>query len=224
MKNIYTNRYSEKNSVNLAVSSRLQIMRKIIDGLNLVNQNILDIGCYDGALLSLVKNQNNNLYGLDASQWAVAKCRQKNIQAQNFFWDDSAPLPYGDNFFDLVIAGEIIEHIFDTEYFLAEIRRVLKTDGKLLLSTPNVASLGRRLLLFLGKNPLTEISVAPGNAGHIRYFTFKALKELLIKHHFQIVQKFSDIINFSNTSNLNSKLLAKIFPNLSQSIIYLAKR
>src|SRR3989339_802639 len=115
-----------------------------------------------------------NFYGIEASDWGVRESRKGDIDVKQFFFDDKASLPYEDNFFDIVIAGEIIEHIFDTDLFLAEIRRVLKSGGKLLISTPNIASLGRRLLLFFGGNPIIELSPnEPDSSGHIRYFSFK---------------------------------------------------
>src|SRR3989338_8208778 len=186
-------------------------------------KKIFGIWCFLGTLLPFIKNQNNNFYGLDASDYGVAECLKRNIKVQKFFWDDKTPLPCEDNFFDLIVAGEIIEHIFDTDYFLLEIARILKAKGKLVISTPNIASLGRRLLLLWGRNPLTETSITPPNAGHIRYFTLKTMAVLLQKYNFKIIQKFPDIINFSNRKNLNSKTLAKIFPGLCQSIIYLAE-
>jgi 2-polyprenyl-3-methyl-5-hydroxy-6-metoxy-1,4-benzoquinol methylase len=224
-KNIYKNLYdSLKNSGDLGESPRIKIMLSLIDGLNLTEKNILDIGCHDGTLLSLVKNRNNNFFGLDASGWAVEEARRKNIDVRQFFFDDAIRLPHEDGFFDLVVAGEIIEHIFDTDFFLSEIRRVLKPEGRLLISTPNVASLGRRLLLLLGRNPHFEISPnEPESAGHIRYFTFETLGRILAKHRFKILRTKSDCVNFSGNGKRRSKKLAGIFPKLGASIICLAE-
>lgn len=224
-KNIYKNLYSDqKNSGNLADSLRIKHMTGIINRLNLEESNILDIGCHDGTFLSLVKNRNNNFYGIEANDWGVEKSREKGIEIRQFFFDDKANLPYEDNFFDIVVAGEIIEHIFDTDFFLAEIRRVLKPEGKLLISTPNIASLGRRLLLLFGISPLVELSPnEAGSVGHIRYFTFKTLKQLLKKHKFKIVSSRSDCVNFSSDGKIKSSLLARMFPNVGASIIFFAK-
>ncbi len=224
MKNIYQKMYLEENKINLSKNPRLKVMLKIVDDLNLENQNVLDIGCYDGSLLSLIKNQKNNFYGLEASDYGVAECLKKNIKVQNFFWDDKTPLPFENNFFDLVIAGEIIEHIFDTDYFLQEIERVLKNNGYLLISTPNIASLGRRLYLFFGKNPLIETSINSDNRGHIRYFTFRSLKDLLCRHQFEIIKRLPDVVNFSNSGRFRSRFLARVLPNLGQSIICLNQK
>ena len=226
MRNIYKDIYSnQKNLGDLASSPRLKIMLDIINDLRLAEKNILDIGCHDGTMLSHIKNRNNNFFGIEASVWAAQKAREKGIDVEEIFFDGASQLPYTDNFFDLVVAGEIIEHIFDTDFFLAEIRRILKPGGKLLISTPNIASLGRRLMLFAGLNPIIELSPnEPESSGHIRYFTFLTLKKLLEKHDFQAVLAKSDYINFSRDGKIKSEILAKIFLRLGTSVIILARK
>ncbi|MDI6777756.1 MAG: class I SAM-dependent methyltransferase [Patescibacteria group bacterium] len=225
-KNIYKDLYNnQKNLGDLADSPRIKKMAAVINRLNLEGENILDIGCYDGSFLSLIKNRNNNFYGLEASDWGTKKSRQKGIEVNQYFFDGENKLPYDDNFFDVAVAGEIIEHIYDTDFFLAEIYRVLKPEGKLLISTPNVASLGRRALLFFGFNPIIELSLNElDSSGHIRYFTFKSLQGLLKKHNFKIIVSSSDCINFSRNGGIRSGFLAKIFPKFGTSVIYLAQK
>jgi len=225
MKNIYPKMYTTSRQLSLKTNKRIEIMADIINSLKLNRVNILDIGCYDGTLLSLIKNKKNNLYGLDASDHAVEKCRRKKIKIKQFFLNDQEKIPFKSNFFDLIIAGEIIEHIYDTDFFLEEISRLLKPNGYLLISTPNIASLGRRLLLLLGISPLIEISPNQKNSsGHIRYFTFQTLRKLLEEHKFSILLKKSDVVNFNNRGSIYSKTITKVFPALGQSIIYLTQK
>lgn len=225
-KNIYKNMFSDRrNSSELADSQRIRAMKAIFDRINPQNSRILDIGCFDGTFLSLVKNQNNDFYGLDASDWALEHMRKKEIKVQKFFFDGKTKLPFESDFFDIVITGEIIEHIFDTDFFLEEIFRVLKPGGKLLISTPNIASLGRRLLLLFGANPIIELSPNEANSvGHIRYFTCRTLEKILEKHGFKTISFQSDCIIFSRNGKLKSAILAKVFPKLGSSIICLAKK
>lgn len=224
-KNIYKKIYSDqKNLGDLFESPRVNIMLDIINGLNITKKNILDIGCYDGTFLSLIKNRNNNFFGIEASEWAAQKARENGIEVQKIFFDSMDKMQYADNFFDIVVAGEIIEHIFDTDFFLEEIRRVLKPGGHLIISTPNIASLGRRLLLFFGINPIIELSPnEPDSSGHIRYFTHKTLKKILEKHGFKILFSQSDLVNFSSDGKMKSLFLARIFPKFGASIIFFAK-
>lgn len=224
-KNIYKNLYSDqKNLGNLAESLRIKNMLAIIDRMNLENKNILDIGCYDGTFLSLIKNRNNNFFGIEASDWGAEKSREKEIEVSQYFFDDKTGFPFEDGFFDLVVAGEIIEHIYDTDFFLEEIRRVLKPGGHLIISTPNIASLGRRIFLLFGVNPIIELSPnEPESSGHIRYFTFKTFKKILEKHGFKIIASRSDSVNFSSNGKTKSSLLARMFPKFGASIIFFAK-
>ena len=225
MKNIYKEMYGNDRVLDLKKNPRIEIMLDIINSISLENKNILDIGCYDGTFLSLIKNKNNNFFGIEASVFGVKEAIKKGINVRQFFFDDKTQMPFDDNFFDIIITGEIIEHIYDTDFFLEEIQRLLKPGGKLIISTPNIASLGRRLFLLLGKNPIIEISPnEDDSSGHIRYFTFKTLKGLLNKYNFRLLKQQSDIVNFSNRGFFKTRLLAKIFPGIGQSIIALYQK
>lgn len=75
---------------------------------------------------------------------------------------------YGDNYFDVVVTFQVIEHIKNDSFFVSEIYRILKPGGKLILTTPNIA-------MSLTRNPW-----------HIREYTLKQMQGLLEK-------KFADI-------------------------------
>ena len=217
--------YNQGRKLSLINNPRIKIMLDIVNKLDLHNKNIFDIGCYDGTFLSLIKNRDNNFYGIDASDYAVRKAREKGINVKKFFFDDKSKIPFRKSFFDLIIAGEIIEHIYDTDFFLDEIYRLLKRDGSFILSTPNLASFGRRLMLLLGLNPIIEVSPNEENSsGHIRYFVKNTLVTLLIKHKFKIINLRSDVVNFDKNGSYKSKVLAKLLPSLGQSIICFCKK
>lgn len=180
---------------------------------------LLDIGCYDGHLALLLKDclGNCDAYGIDIAKKTIALARQKGIQAK--ICDIEKGIDFESNFFDYVFAGEIIEHLYDTDFFLREIKRILKPDGILIITTPNFVSLGRRLHYLFGKGMFMEQSFSlPENAaGHIRYFTFESLKELLLLHKFKQIAAFSDTVTLPGF--LLFDMPAKIFPTLGRSII-----
>lgn len=128
------------------------------------------------------------------------------------------------NYFDVVIAGEIIEHLLDTDKFLDNICRVLKPKGHLVLTTPNAASLGRRFLLLTGKNPYLETSFHPLRGGHIRYFVKESLFILLKQHKFKVEYFTSDTVIFNYNQSLYSTKLAKLIPTIGKSLIVKAKK
>lgn len=192
---------------------------KLLLNLTGFNAKVLDLGCGTGFFLKMLLTHNHQVTGLDASSLALSKAKHiPNVKLINCNLESIFPLK--DNQFDIVTAGEIIEHIYDTGSFLKEIKRVLKKNGRLIISTPNVASLGRRLMLLLGINPLLETELTDVDAGHVRYFTNKSLFALLEKHGFQVNQHTSDSVNFVNKlDGLNSKILAKMFPSIGGTII-----
>ncbi len=223
MKNIYASMYDNRDP-GILNSSRIHKMVSIFEKLNLKNGKVLDIGCCDGSFISLL-NKNNKYYGIEASDYGCLKASKKGISVIKFFFDDKTPLPHKKNQFDVVIIGEIIEHIYDTDYFLEEIYRVLKPDGLVLLSTPNIASLGRRIMLLFGISPNIEISPNENTSvGHIRYFTFKTLKAFMKKKHFIPIHLVSDVVNFTIHGKFHSKIIARLFPTIGASIIGVFKK
>jgi 2-polyprenyl-3-methyl-5-hydroxy-6-metoxy-1,4-benzoquinol methylase len=54
---------------------------------------------------------------------------------------------------NVIIASEIIEHVFNTDFFIEELKRILKPIGIIILTTPNMHSATNRLLFLMGKFP-----------------------------------------------------------------------
>ncbi|HXX59231.1 MAG TPA: class I SAM-dependent methyltransferase [Dehalococcoidales bacterium] len=163
-------------------------------------QHLLDIGCGDGSFTVLLKDalQAAEATGIDISQEAVASAAEHGINAQVMDVDEAA-LPFADSCFDVIYCGEVIEHVFDTDHLLGEMRRVLKPSGYGIITTPNLSSWANRLALLFGYQPFAS-SVSPwhegagklmmrgdeGQWGHIRVFTCRALKELVQINGFEI--------------------------------------
>jgi len=131
---------------------------------------------------------------------------------------ENEDFPFKDRF-DLVLAAEIIEHVIDTDTFLQKIAASLKSDGELILTTPNIAALGRRLLLLVNKNPHMEVSLEKDSAGHVRYFIKDTLIWLLEKNGFKVISFTSDVVNFNASGSVRCVWLAKMFPTLGKSLI-----
>lgn len=180
---------------------------------------ILDIGCNDGELIKKY-TKFGQVLGIDISKKAIKECKKKGLPCK--LSDIESLPPKYNNYFNVVIAGDIIEHIFDTDRFLLKIHKVLKKDGKLLLTTPNLASLGRRILLLFGKNPFikysTKLPSKEFNVGHIRYYTPNNIKEQLKESGFRNIKIYGDRINLSNYLFIPHRY-AKNLPTLSRNIM-----
>jgi len=185
----------------------------------------LDLGCYDGRDSELFLKQGNKVYGIEILSFPAEQAEARGVKVERF--DLNKPhRPLEKEFFDVVVAGEIIEHVLSADSFLENIYQVLKPSGMLVLSTPNLASLGRRLLLLLGKNPfvevseLTDVNKVPA-VGHVRYFTKGSLTRLLWAHGFDPLEITSDCFVLGP---LGSVFLAKLFPSLSWRLVVKAEK
>lgn len=132
---------------------------------------VLDIGCKYAILKELLL-QNNILvdyYGVDISNKVFNKIKDYN--PKKFLVSDvSKTLPFENNKFDYVFALEIMEHVESPSNMLSEIYRVLKKNGVLILSVPNVYCWNELLANLLNKKD-TE--------GHISSFTHQNMERLL---------------------------------------------
>ena len=179
----------------------------------------LDIGCGTGLNSKYIQQNGFNVTGVDISPVAI----EKYIKAGNegHVADISKSLPYDDETFDLVFASEVIEHLVDTEKFLNEIYRVLKTDGNLLLSTPNSAFWAYRLLTIFGKTP-TNFQ----HPGHLRFFTPESLENRVREagfHHIKVSARHMYFIIGEKYAKFISPILTKI-PLLKSEVRFKTKK
>jgi len=165
-----------------------------------LGERVLDIGCGEGYLLRKLKDKFEVLYGLDVSPSRLreAEAKIKEIypsEVSRFkFVEGNAddPLPFPDNFFDVITCIAVIEHVYDIFSLVKEIHRKLKPGGYAVAEVSNIAYLKHRISLLLGKLPVTS---SPYNweeigwdGGHIHYFTQKTFCQLFKYQGFRIEQ------------------------------------
>ena len=139
----------------------------------------LDIGCADGAFLGQLRASRK--YGID-----IAPNRHRPPDVHVVSLDVAAePLPFEGDYFDVVYAGEILEHLLDTERFLREVARVLKPTGLFVLTTPNLCSL-KNLYRWLRGRQLAWVDYKNGQFGHLRYFSPESIRDLLAEAGFVV--------------------------------------
>ena len=93
---------------------------------------------------------------------------------------EESPLPFPDKSFDIVLMLEVIEHLYnDPMRVLSEVNRVLKDDGALILSTPNVNSWQSVLKMLTGEHPYRFGYFTPGDRPHVHEFTVSEIREVL---------------------------------------------
>ena len=165
-------RYSEHNRLErgagfvFAGPEREALFRRYVGG---PGRRVLDLGCRDGALTRAYAG-GNEVVGVDADREALAAAATLGIETH---WADlDAPLEFPDGSFDVVVAGELLEHLRDPERLVAEIRRVLRPGGTFVGSVPNAFRLKNRLRFLLGRP-------AESDPTHLQMFSAAHLRALL---------------------------------------------
>ena len=102
----------------------------------------LDIGTGNGENLLRLKSIGWQCQGVEFNAKAVEICRKNGLDV---FHGDLASAAYESNSFDFVTAHHLLEHVPDPHSLLAEIARITKPGGRVLIRTPNSSSLGRSL-------------------------------------------------------------------------------
>jgi 2-polyprenyl-3-methyl-5-hydroxy-6-metoxy-1,4-benzoquinol methylase len=99
--------------------------------------------------------------------------------------DGDGPWQIDDASFDVVWAGEVLEHVLDTAAWLSQARRVLRSGGSLLVSTPDH---GRAALLGLALSKRAFAAHFDPLADHVRFYSRKTLTELIEQFGFEHVR------------------------------------
>ena len=132
----------------------------------------LDFGCGKGVITEKIHTirPGYRIYGVDISSnaLAVAKKRIKNGEFRRI--DESQHIPYPDNTFDIVLASDVLEHIYDTQTAFRELARVLKPGGTLIITVPYNGKLKMLIAVLVG----FEFYFDPSSP-HIRHFSPKTL-------------------------------------------------
>jgi len=150
---------------------------------------VLDVGCFPYHLGLALEMMNFEVWGISSTHEPIKSPKIKvcNIETDRF--------PFKDNFFDLVVCTEVLEHLPQSPArALSEMRRVLMPQGILLLTTPNIARSINRGKLLLGKSvtyPLHQLLENDGEGSNIyhrhnREYTLKELTTILNHTHYSV--------------------------------------
>ena len=190
-------------------------MNRYIFAKSLVNdKNVLDAACGTGYGSAILAERAQKVFGIDISKEAILYAKS-NYQMKNlkFKVADIEKLPFEDDSLDVVVSFETIEHIEcgRRKSFLAEIRRVLKNNGLLVISTPNRETYKKR----------------EKNQFHVAEFSFEEFKQIL-NDNFKNVKLFYQKFEVSNiivSNEVNcAQFYGKVFPENSEYIVALCSQ
>src|SRR3989339_1030210 len=200
------------------------------------HSRVLDIGCYPLHLFHALEGEpfEFKMKGIASNHEPV---KEKNIVQLNI---EKEKLPFKSDSFDFVLMTEVIEHLTaDPRMYLDEVRRVMKKNGRLLITTPNAAHLKNRMKLLAGKSahfPLEQLyQTNPDDDSlyfrHNREFTMDELQQIIRASNF--VLRTSKFMSFytpfrknrrTNLVKLAGYFITQFIPFLRDSLYVLGSK
>jgi ubiquinone/menaquinone biosynthesis C-methylase UbiE len=137
---------------------------------------VLDLGAGDGAFAAELAAAGCEVVAVDVAHEALRRARERIPGLDARHVAEGAPLPLDDDAVDVVWAGEVLEHTADVVGLLAEVRRVLRWGGTLLVTTPYHGRVSTALLAMRQRR--LDEHFDP-RADHLRFFTARTLHGVL---------------------------------------------
>jgi len=160
---------------------------------------LLDIGFGSGNLLHEAREQGWEVYGIEVSAPAFEQAKSRGF---NVFHGDLVAAAYENEFFDVVCASEILEHLPDPQNALKEVARILRPGGLLWATTPSAGSLSFRI------SGAKWSVISPPE--HTQLFSKKAVSDMLSKAGFSRIRLRTHGFNptevINNLRNVNPEV------------------
>ena len=186
---------------------------KIVDQRETVGKKIAVLGAGTARDIRYLINEND-VWGIDNSTKAVKILKTLGIKATLANLEE--PLSLKSNFFDIVVAKDILEHLDNPSVLVSEIHRILKPTGYAVINVPNHFFLPMRLRIMLGKNLIWKTIdhnhtklFDEWNYIHKIFFTWKGFQKFLKVHRFKIIKEFWDfgtLVHYSQPEIVFTKL------------------
>ena len=183
------------------------------DGLLSIDKNIkyysgngcfLDVGFGLGVHLYMAQKLGYKVYGTELDSDCINFVAPYLPNAQ-LFNGDLLSANYENNYFDLINICHVIEHLIDPNSCLAELNRIVKTEGLIIVSTPNIGAIAYKL--YRAFNFINfRVPLIVDGLEHTVIFNQKNLRTVIENHGFVIVDQYTESVNDSFTNIWKSNL------------------
>lgn len=161
--------------------------------------NILEIGCACGGTLLKLKNtyKNADLYGIEIDKGSSKIASLIANVINNSIEDEE--LDYNEEFFDYIIIGDVLEHLYDPWKVLKKLKKYLKNEGSIITCIPNVMFHGVIKDLLNGNWTYEDAGIL--DRTHLRFFTLNEMKKMFYDAGFRNIQCFKRTGYISNEND-----------------------
>jgi 2-polyprenyl-3-methyl-5-hydroxy-6-metoxy-1,4-benzoquinol methylase len=155
--------------------------------------DVLDVGCGEGFLAAALQKAGNRVHGVDflpAAKHAPGMEGYDQVDLDGHF-RYGAGIVSG-RMFDAILLLDVLEHLQRPENLLRECLPLLRPDGLLLISVPNIANITVRLMLLMGRFEYAERGLL--DRTHLRFFTRRSARRLLTENGYEILRQKMTVI------------------------------
>jgi len=192
---------------------------------------VLDIGCGRNPEIFSSLLSGDVYYGCD---FYTSICENISHYKKIDLNEEKLSEKFKGESFDVIFCGEVLEHLFSPDFLICEIKKLMHPDSILILSTPNLGYYLNRLMLLFGISPfflensseykfgrMTKfMGKMNPTEGHIRLFTYAALKEFVLFYGFEIIKIVPSV---GPWAFFIDRLISKISRSLSATNVFVLK-
>jgi len=144
---------------------------------------ILEVGCSGGYFGLALREVGHTVWGVEPDKGSATSAAEVLDYAFNGTLDDFIAA-HSNEFFDVVMFGDVLEHLNDPKAVLIQVKSLLSKNGAVVASVPNVGHITVRSMLLEGRWEYDELGIL--DRTHLKFFTEKTLLELFESAGFQV--------------------------------------
>ncbi len=164
-----------------------QIIIRLVGG----GRKVLDVGCSNGNLAKIFQENGCEVVGIEYDSSAAEKAKEFCQEVIQGDLDDDKIFRHKvlqKEKFDVIVCGDILEHLKDPAAVLEKLKKLLKPEGYFVISLPNVAHYTVRWQLLRGKWNYQETGIL--DKTHLRFFTYKSMLRLFSELNLEVENVF----------------------------------
>lgn len=157
------------------------------DVLSLVNGDhlqVFDVGCGAGSIARRLVEKGHIADGVTISAKELEEARKVLRNGYLYNLENGLPQEIPDNSYDVVICSHVLEHIAYPDKLIADIKRVLKKDGHLIVALPNVFYYKYRWQLMKGSFKTADAGI--WDYTHLRWYSYKTAADFFKANNFEL--------------------------------------
>ncbi|MDX6692480.1 MAG: hypothetical protein QOF02_83 [Blastocatellia bacterium] len=168
------------------------------------HRRILDVGCGNGANMSLLAAKGHRTTGVTLSFSEAGECRRRELEC--LVCDLNEELPFVDKSFDALLFSHVLEHVAFPEILLRKVLNLVADDGAIYVALPNVMQFRQRYEFLRGRFQYAENGLM--DRTHLRFFDFKTARQLLTAAGLKVVVHYG-------VGKVPLRPIRKMFPALA---------